>query len=270
VTVQWSVGAKTGTCTVLSVSGGVITLAPFTTGTAVGALTFVVSIDGTAAAETIASGLSVVEVPVVTAACALLAGLAVGVPLVAPSGAWVAEAYVDGTRATVTDATVAVTAPAGSTGTTGLPVLTVLVAPAYVVVTVTLELGVFPSSVGITRSVPVVTVGSKVVATITTDPASVARGAVFDLASATAGVTIARKSALSFDVTPSAVAEYTGTVTVSLGNQSVVPRTATFPVTVLGSSATYAFPATVAASIDYVSSDDAADKSLGSVVSGQA
>ncbi|NDC40880.1 MAG: hypothetical protein EBZ77_04910, partial [Chitinophagia bacterium] len=262
--VEFSVGAQSQTCTVASFAGGVITLEPFTTGTALGALTFTVLLNGTTTVSTIATGISVVEVPVVTAGCALLAGLAVGVPLVAPSGAWVVEAYVNGARVTVTDATVALTASAQGSA----PVLEALVAPAYVKVQVTLEVGALPTSVSITRSVPVVTAGKKVVATIVPAPVTVARGAVFDLTVPSAPT--ARKSSLSFDVTPGTVAEYTGTVTVSLGNQSVVPRTATYAVTVLRASDIYAFPTSVAATIDYVPSDDAADKSLGSVVAGQA
>ena len=168
----------------------------------------------------------------VYAGCALLDGLAVAVPLVAPLGSWVTDAYVDGARVDVTHSAVVITATGPA-----IPALTVFLAPAHVSVPVTLELGTWPSSVSISLSKPRTVVGTPVTVTVVCTGAA---GAAVELSSP--GLTVRRLSGLpglaglsdlaTFEVTPSAVAEYNGTVTVSLGRQALVPCTRAYAVSI--------------------------------------
>ena len=174
----------------------------------------------------------------VYAGCALLDGLAVAVPLVAPLGSWVTDAYVDGARVDVTDSAVVITATGPA-----IPALTVFLAPAHVSVPVTLELGTWPSSVSISLSKPRTVVGTPVTVTVVGTGAA---GAAVELSSP--GLTVRRLAGLSglsglpglpdlsdlatFEVTPSAVAEYNGTVTLSLGRQVLVPCTRAYAVSI--------------------------------------
>jgi len=87
--------------------------------------------------------------------------LAVAVPLVAPLGSWVTDAYVDGARVDVTDSAVVITATGSA-----IPALTVFLTPAHVSVPVTLELGTWPSAVSISLSKPLTVVGTPVTVTV--------------------------------------------------------------------------------------------------------
>ena len=175
----------------------------------------------------------------VTAGCALLDGLAVAVPLVAPLGSWVADAYVDGARVAVADSTVVITATGSA-----VPALVVFLKPAHVAVPVALELGTFPSAVSVSLTKPLAVVGTPT--TVVVAGVQAASGALIELRSP--GLTFRRLSGISglsalsgltgltvlasFEVTPSAVAEYNGTVTVSLGRQDVVPCTRAYAVAI--------------------------------------
>jgi hypothetical protein len=164
--------------------------------------------------------------PDVTAGCALLDGLAVAVPLVAPFGSWVADAYVDGSRVPVADSTVVITAIASA-----VPALVVFLEPAHVAVPVALELGTWPSAVTISLSKPRTVVGTPVTVTVVVTGAAGAAGAAVELSSP--GLTVRRLPGLAtFEVTPSAVAEYNGTVTLSLGRQALVPCTRAYSVSI--------------------------------------
>jgi hypothetical protein len=177
----------------------------------------------------------------VYAGCALIDGIAVAVPLLAPLGSWVTDAYVDGARVDVTHSAVVITATGSA-----IPALTVFLAPAHVAVPVTLELGTWPSAVSISLSKPRTVVGTPVTVTVVGTGAA---GAAVELSSP--GLTVRRLSGLpglpglpglsglsglpdlaTFEVTPSAVAEYNGTVTVSLGRQALVPCTRAYPVSI--------------------------------------
>jgi hypothetical protein len=120
----------------------------------------------------------------VYAGCALLDGIAVAVPLVAPLGSWVTDAYVDGARVDVTHSAVVITATGSA-----IPALTVFLAPAHVSVPVTLELGTWPSAVSISLSKPRTVVGTPVTVTV------VGTGAAVELSSP--GLTVRRLSGLS-------------------------------------------------------------------------
>ena len=191
----------------------------------------------------------------VVAGCALLDGVAVAVPLVAPLGSWVTDAYVDGARVDVSHSAVVITA-AGS----AVPALTVFLEPAHVAVPVTLELGTLPSAVSISRSKTFTVVGTPATVAVVGTGAAGAAGAVVELSSPGLAVRrisdqsgLAGLSGLSvlatFEVTPSAVAEYNGTVTVSLGRQALVPCARAYAVTIFGAGSVvpeYVFPSSLA------------------------